>query len=198
MKKHILMTLFGVLFNSVSRTKEKEKETRNLERFDKVNLVGKMELHLERNSHHSMEIMTKDAYDLADLVTEVRNGELYIYHEKDFENRKTPKYIIYLNHSGISDLTLNGIITLISGDGISQKDLVIRGEGILNGNLEVSVNNLSVDLQGISNLYISGYADSSILRVAGIGMINARSLKTKISRKVSEGIAIINQTILVR
>lgn len=34
-------------------------EQMKLERFDKVNLVGRVELHLERNSHHSMEIMTK-------------------------------------------------------------------------------------------------------------------------------------------
>jgi len=191
MKKYILIALIGILFNSCSTTKEKE--TRNLERFDKVNVVGKVELHLERNSHDSMEIMTKNASDIADLVTEVRNGELYIYHEKDFDNHKSPKFIIYLNHSGISDLTLTGIITLISDDGISEKDLVISGDGILNGNLEVSLDNLSVDLKGISNMYISGYADTSNLKVTGIGMINARSLETKISTKVSEGIAIINK-----
>ncbi len=185
------MTLLVILFNSCNTTKEKE--TRNLERFDKVNLVGRVELHLEINSYHSMEIMTKNASDIANLITEVHNGELYIYHEKDCDNCKTPKYIIYLNHSGISDLTLTGKITFISDDGISQKDLVISGDGILNGNLEVSVNNLSVDLKGISNMYISGYADTSNLKIAGIGMINAANLKTKSSEKVSEGIAIINK-----
>jgi len=191
MKKCIFMTLLVILFNSCNT--KKEKETRNLERFDKVNLVGSVELHLEINSYHSMEIMTKNASDIADLITEVRNGELYIYYEKDCDNCKNPKYIIYLNHSGISDLTLTGKIKLISDDGISQKDLVISGNGILSGNLEVSVNSLSIDLKGISNMYISGYADTSNLKVAGIGMINAANLKTKSSKKVSEGIAIINK-----
>lgn len=191
MKKYIFMTLLVILFNSCNTTKEKE--TRNLERFDKVNIIGKVELHLERNSNHSMEIMAKNASDIADLITEVRNGELYIYHEKDCDNYKNPKYIIYLNHSGISDLTLTGIITLISDDGISQKDLVISGNGILSGNIEVSVNNLNVDLKGVSNMHISGYADTSNLKIAGVGMINAGSLKTKSGKKVSRGIAIINK-----
>ncbi len=183
--------LIGILFNSCSITNEKE--GRNLERFDTINLVGNVELHLKRNSSHSMEIMAKNTSDIAGLITEVRNGELYIYNEQDCDNCKNPKYIIYLNHSGISDLNLTGIITLISDDEISQKDLVISGDGILNGNLDVSVTNLSVDLKGISNIYISGYADTSNLKVAGIGMINAASLKTKSGKNVSEGIAFINK-----
>ncbi|MCK0145817.1 DUF2807 domain-containing protein [Arenibacter sp. F26102] len=191
MKKIIFITLFGILFNSCSTINEKE--TRNLERFDKVNLVGSVELHLERNSSHSMEIMAKNASDIADLITEVRNGELYIYNKKDCDNCKNPKYIIYLNHIGISELSLTGKIKLISDNAISQKDLVISGNGILNGNLEVSVNNLSVDLNGISNMHISGDADTSNLKITGIGMINAFTLKTKSGIKVSKGIAFINK-----
>ena len=191
MKKIILITLFGILFTSCSITNEKE--TRNLERFNKVNLVGKVKLHLEKNSSHSVEIMAKNTSDMANLVTEVRNGELYIYNKKDCDYCKTPKYTIYLNHSGISDLTLTGKIKLISDDEISQKDLVIRGNGILNGNLEVSANNLSVDLNGITNINISGYADTSNIKVTGIGMINATRLKTKGGHNVSTGIALINK-----
>ena len=191
MKKYLFITLFGILLASCSTTNEKE--TRNLESFDKVNLVGSVELHLERNSSHSMEVMANNASDIAGLITEVRNGELYIYTEKDCDYCKNPNYIIYLNHSGLSDLTLTGKIKLISDDGISQKDLVIRGVGVLNGNLEVSVNNLSVDFNGISNMSISGYADTSNLKITGIGMINAANLKTKIGKNVSEGIAMINK-----
>ena len=191
MKKIIFITLFGILFNSCSTTNEKE--TRNLESFDKVNLVGSVELHLERNSSHSIEIMANNSSDIAGLITEVRNGELYIYNEKNCDYCKNPNYIIYLNHSGLSDLTLTGRIKLNSDNGISQKDLTIRGVGVLNGNLEVSVNNLSVDFNGISNMYISGYADTSNLKVNGIGMINAGSLKTKSSKKASHGIAFINK-----
>ena len=80
MKKYIFIALVGILFTSCSTTNEKE--TRNLERFDTVNLVGNVELHLERNSEHSMEVMANNAVDLADLITEVRDGELYVYHEK--------------------------------------------------------------------------------------------------------------------
>lgn len=191
MKKIIFIALVGILFTSCNTTKEKE--TRNLERFDTVNLVGNVELHLKRNSNHSMEVMANNAADLENLITEVRNGELYVYHEKDCDYCETPKYSINLNHSGISDLTLTGKITLKSDDGISQKDLVISGDGILNGNLEVSVANLSVDLNGITNISISGYADTSNLKVTGIGMINAARLKTKSGQNVSEGIALINK-----
>ncbi|WP_108869107.1 GIN domain-containing protein [Aquimarina aquimarini] len=191
MKKYIFITLFGILFTSCSVTNKEE--TRNLERFDKVNLVGNVELHLERNSNHSIEIVAKNTSDMADLITEVRNGELYVYNEKSCGNCKNSKYIIYLNHSGISGLNMTGVITLISEDKINQKDLVISGDGILNGNLEVSVTNLSVNLKGLSNINISGYAATSNLKVTGIGMINAAKLKTKSSKNVSKGITMINK-----
>jgi hypothetical protein len=191
MKKYLFVTLFGILFTSCSTTNEKE--TRNLERFEKVNLVGNMELQLERNSDYSIEVMASNTDDIANLVTEVRNGELYIYNEEECDNCQSPKYHIYLNHSGLSDLTLTGKITLNSDDGISQKDLVISGNGILNGDLEVAVNKLSVDLRGITNISISGNADTSNLKVTGIGLINAARLKTKSSEKASHGIAFINK-----
>lgn len=186
----MIIALVGMLFTGCSTTKEKE--TRNVESFDTLNLVGRVELHLVRNADHSVEVMTKNASDIADLITEVRNGELFIYHKKECDTCETPKYIIYLNHSGISDVSLTGVVTLKSEDVISQKDLVIHGDGILNGNLEVSVDNLNVDLKGISNMSISGNADTSNLKVAGIGMINAGSLKTISGKKASEGIAFIN------
>lgn len=191
MKKYLFITLFAILLTSCSTTHEKE--TRNLEKFDTVNLVGNVELHLERNSDKAIEIMANNTADIADLITEVRNGELFIYNERGCDSCQTPKYIIYLNHSGISDLNLTGKIKLISDNGISQKDLVISGSGILNGNLVVSVNNLSIDLRGITNMYISGYADTSNLKVTGIGMINAAGLKTKSGQNVSKGIALINK-----
>lgn len=191
MKKYLFITLFGILFASCSTTNEKE--TRNLESFDKVNLVGDVVLYLERNTVHSIEIMAKNTSDIAELRTEVRNGELYIYNEQDCNICSSPEYTIYLNHTGISDVNLTGVITLNSDDEIRQKELTIGGNGILNGNLEVAVTNLNVDLNGISNLSISGAADTSDLKINGIGMINAGSLKTKSSKKASNGIAMINK-----
>lgn len=190
MKKYIGIVLIGIVFNSCNVNKEQE--TRSLEPFNAINLAGNMELHLANTSENSMVIMTRNADDLAELKTENRNGELFIYHKNDCDHCETPEYDIYLNHSGITDMTLAGIVNLKSEYLISQKKLIIHGEGILNGNLDVFVDKLSVDLQGISNLYLSGTADTANLKIAGIGMIRATSLKTKSGKNVSDGIAIIS------
>ena len=191
MKKYIFIALVGILCTSC--TTIKEREIRNLEKFDTVHLVGNVEFHLKQNSDHAVEIIANNASDIANLITEVRNGELYIYNKKECDHCETPKYIIYLNHSGISDLTLTGVIKVISDDVISQNDLTIRGDGILNGDLEVSVTTLNVDLKGITHIKISGYTDTSNLKVTGIGMINATRLSTQNDQNVSEGIALINK-----
>ncbi|MFT7032582.1 MAG: hypothetical protein ACJA2S_001083 [Cyclobacteriaceae bacterium] len=189
MKKFIIMASFGILFSSCIN--KQQAESRDLDKFDKVNIEGRIEVHLERNSYNSIRIETKSDSEITDLVAEVRNGELFIYHEKECDSCEEPKYIIHLNHSGISDLSLKGIITLRSDDSISQKSLSITGDGILNGNLEVSLETLKVDLKGISNMYISGYAETSTIKLAGIGLVNARSLKTKSAKKSTDGLAIV-------
>jgi hypothetical protein len=190
MKKYIGILIVGILLTSCNLTKEQE--TRNLEPFDTVNLVGNMELHLANTSAHSLAIRTRKTDDLTNLITEVRDGELFIYHKNECEHCESPEYDIYLNHSGISGISLAGIVHLRSDDVLSQKELRIDGDGILNGDLEVSVNKLSVDLKGITNMYFSGTADTANLKITGIGMIRATSLKTKSGKSVSDGIAIIS------
>ncbi len=189
MKIYKLMTLLGTSLNR--RTTAKENETRNLEKFNKVNLEGRIELHLEKSSYHSIEIRTKKASDIANLVTDVRNGELYIHNEKNVGHSKTPKYIIRLSHSGISDIALSGVVRLMSNDVISQKYFNIGGEGILNGSLKVSVDNLNTDMNGVSNIKISGYADVADLNITGIGRINAKGLETNNAKKSTDGIATV-------
>lgn len=190
MKKYVGIVLIGIVFNSCNVNKEQE--TKSLEPFNAINLAGNIELHLANTSENSIVIGTRNADDLAELKTENRNGELFIYHVDDCDHCETPEYVIYLNHSGITNMTLAGIVNLKSEDRISQKSLVIHGEGILNVNLEVSVEQLRVELEGISNLYFSGTADTANLKIAGIGMIRATSLKTKSGKSVSDGIAIIS------
>ncbi|PIB39156.1 GIN domain-containing protein [Maribacter sp. 4G9] len=189
MKKYIGFALLGILLISCNTINKKE--IRELEEFYKVNLVGNIELHLIKGSKHSIEVMSKNFSDNSNLRTEVRNGELYISNKKECGFCKNPKYIIYLNHSGISNLILTGTISLSSDDKINQKDLVISGVGVISGNLKVSVNNLKFDFNGISNLTVSGYADTSNLKINGIGIINTANLETNRNKKVSEGISLI-------
>lgn len=75
-----------------------------------------------------------------------------IYYNNECEHCESPHYDIYLNHSGISVVTLAVIVDLQSEDVIRQKELRIQGDGILNGDLEVFVDTLSVDLKAISNM----------------------------------------------
>jgi hypothetical protein len=191
MKKFLFTTLIGILFTGCSITNEKE--TRTLESFNAISVVGNAELHLQQNTSHSIQVMTRNKTDLNDLITEVRDGKLYIYTEQDCDHCESPKYELYLNHSGISDLNLTGIITLNSDDVLSEKELVINGDGILRGNVEVASTTLKVDLKGISHMSFSGDTDTSILKIAGIGLMNASGLKTKNAKNISQGIAMITK-----
>lgn len=190
MKKFLFMSLLGVLLSSCSSTGKVE-ATRKLAPFDRVNIVGNGQLYLEKSSSHSMKIKAKSEADMENLITEVRDGELYIYHDGKCENCKTPEYTIYLNHTEISDLNITGAYKLRSDEPIFQDGLAIRSHGVLRGSLQVSVKNLEVSLQGISKLSISGHADSTNMSISGVGMLSTSGLKTMNEQKSSYGLATI-------
>jgi len=170
-------------------TTVKNREVRHLDKFDKINLEGRVELHLNNNADYSIEIKTSKASDITDLVTEIRNGELFIYNDKT--KGKTPKYIIYLNHSGISQLTISGIIKLFSNKAISDKNLKVVGKGVLKGNIKVSVDKLRTEVKGISNIRISGKADVASIEIGGVGKINAKTLEISRGNKRTYGITTV-------
>lgn len=189
MKNLLFIALLGILIVNCNSNNKNEKETRNLQQFDKVTVVGNIALNLEKTGDHAIEIMSENEADITDLITEVRNGELFIEHKCD--HCVSPKYIINLSYTSISDLSLNGVVKLNSYDVISQESLAINGNGIFYGNIETAVSNLNVDLKGISTIKISGNSDVSDLNLKGIGMINASSLKTKNDYSDSKGLSII-------
>lgn len=184
------MSLLGMLLSSCSPGKVKA--TRELEPFDRVSIVGNGQLHLEKSSNHSMQIKAKSETDLENLVTEVRDGELQIYHKEAGENRETPGYAIYLSYTDISDLSITGSYKVRSDEPIFQDDLSIRSHGVLRGSLQVSVKNLDVNLSGVSRFSISGHADSTAMSIRGVGKLITSGLKSQHENKASYGLAAIN------
>ncbi len=186
MKKLILPTICLMVL-AIGALTAQQTETRELESFTKVKLEGNIEIHLAKGNKPSIRIETKKERDLQDFLVEVRNDELFLSYEK--EQNKTPKFIVYLKHTGVSNLHLSGLTTIFSEDVLDNSNLTIEGSGITKGKIKVAVKNLRIDADGITNLAISGIADDAIFNIDGIGKINAKKLQTKSVQEHSDGFA---------
>jgi len=173
----------------LAMTNSAAQETKNqaLTTFTTLNLEGNIELHLIRSASASIKIVTEKAKDFEAFAIEVRNNELFLSYE---ENRsETPKFIVYLEHTGVEEVVLSGLISVFSKDVLSGPDLTLKGSGIVKGEIEVAVENLRIDADGITDIAISGSADTAVLNIDGLGKINAKKLSAKSVQQHTQGFA---------
>ena len=182
---HLSLACFMLL----AMTNSAAQETKNqaLTTFTTLNLEGNIELHLIRSASASIKIVTEKAKDFEAFAIEVRNNELFLSYE---ENRsETPKFIVYLEHTGVEEVVLSGLISVFSKDVLSGPDLTLKGSGIVKGEIEVAVENLRIDADGITDIAISGSADTAVLNIDGLGKINAKKLSAKSVQQHTQGFA---------
>jgi hypothetical protein len=146
-------------------------ETRSLEGFDSIAVGGGIDLFVRRGDRFVVEVT---AEDLADIVTEVRDGTLQIGRPKrsgffswgDLGSvRVTLPSLASLTASGGSDVDSEGTF---SGD---QLQLAASGGSDLT--IDVSVDTLSVEASGGSDVRLSGSARSAHLESSGGSDLNA-------------------------
>ncbi len=178
-----------IMVSSYGLVIAQETEVRNLEKFTKVNISGNAEVRLIKSTKSSVKIEFKKMEDLKKYVSEVRNGELFLYRQKESQKDDEPNVIIYLMHTGIENLDLSGIVNLFSEDVLQQSELTINGSGIIGGQIQVSVQDLNISLSGISNMRVSGKADNAEFNADGMGKINAKDLETNKAIKNADGFA---------
>lgn len=188
MKKFVLLGLSlilgsGLLFAQV-------RQEFDLESFDKVDLDGNVRLFLEYDQNPGVIIEAKKDQYIDEYKVGVRNSTLYIHHDADSYWGSTPKILVYLKHPGISELDMDGLVSVYSKDAVRSEDLRIKGDGLIRGDIEVNVDRLDIGLDGMGNFTVEGKARESNLSVDGMGKIDARQLEGRIHSS-TDGLASI-------
>lgn len=185
MKKYILIIAILTCNLIISQ----KTEERNLENFSKLNVDGRAEIHLIKSHKPSIKIEIKEKYNFKDYISEVRNDELFLYYDKYHENKNEndPLVVVYLYHTGLTNMDFDGLIKLFSESELNQSNLSIKGDGFIKGKIIVDVNNLQIDLDGFAKMTVSGKANSADFSIDGFGKIDAKDLETKTVSKDSDG-----------
>ncbi|PIB31430.1 GIN domain-containing protein [Maribacter sp. 4G9] len=196
MKKASLL-LVGMLLTVFSAIGQYN-ETLNIEKaFDNVRLEGNIRLYLKEGSKTEVSLETRNQQKMEDYRITVQNNTLYIrLREKQRyggtrKRHSAPKIKINLTHPELKGVNVEGLVSVYSIDPVSGDSFSVKGDGLIRGKIEVDVQRLEVDLDGLCSMRFSGKADESDLRLDGMGKIKARNLETSKVNKSADGLTSI-------
>lgn len=197
MKKASLL-LVGMLLTVCSAIGQYN-ETLNIEEaFDNVQLDGNIRLYLKEGSETKVSLETRNERKMEDYRITVQNNNLYIglrekqLHGGTRKRHSAPKIKINLTHPELKGVNVEGLVSVYSIDPVSGDSFSVKGDGLIRGKIEVDVQKLEVDLDGLCSIRFSGKAVESDLRLDGMGKIKARDLETSKVHKSADGLTSIS------
>ncbi|WP_273566900.1 GIN domain-containing protein [Maribacter halichondriae] len=174
-------------------------ETQDLEEaFDNVRLDGNIRLYLKQGTEANVRIEAKNERKFEDYQITVQNNTLYIRLREKQRNGGTrkrhsaPKIKVYLTHPELKGIDMEGLVSVKSIDPVSSDSFSVSGDGLIRGKIEVDVQELRVDLEGLCSMRFTGKADDSRIQLDGMGKINARDLETSKVHKSAVGLTSIS------
>ncbi|HXH54202.1 MAG TPA: head GIN domain-containing protein [Gammaproteobacteria bacterium] len=184
------MTAFGrvsfsalifILFSlNTANADEIKKEKRQIADFTKIVISGAGHLFLKQGENVALTIETERTF-LPELKSEVIDQVLYLglKEPKTFVSQSNPPINYYLTLTNIEDIHTEGSIEISSKGTISAKELnlVTAGAGIIN--LKIKTDSLKTQVEGNSNIALSGTATTQTLKIEGTGKIQGKKLLTK-------------------
>jgi hypothetical protein len=190
MKKLSVLSLVFILALSFSYAQNRQ--TPKLGDFENVEVEGNIRLFLENAEASSVVLEAKDEEDLEAYKVSVSGKTLIIHQrERNYGFKSTPKLTVYVKHPGIRSLEMDGLVSVTTKGVVRSESLRIMGDGMIRGDMEIIVDRLKIDLDGMCKMTITGRALESDLSVDGMGKIDARGFYSKKIRQSSDGMASI-------
>ncbi len=179
-----LLSLVIVVFSSTSIYAERgvrgngdvEKETRNINSFDAIDISSAFEVELTQSGSESL-VIEADENILEHIYTEVVGGTLKIYTKGNIRNINTMK--AYISFKMIEELELSGACEVKGMNKMKFNDFVIDASGACEVNLNLTARKMSLDLSGATEIYLVGFADEFIIDISGASEIKALDFEVK-------------------
>ena len=155
-------------------------QTRDLKGFHAIEVSSAINLYLSQSNDEAVAVSAVDAKYRDKIRTEVRNGVLKIWLDRDNwfwgnGDKKLKAYVSFksidrLNASGASDVFVDGVI--------SGESLEIRLSGASDFKGAVKLKNLPLDQSGASDITIRGSTETASIEASGASNAKAYDLVT--------------------
>lgn len=171
------------IFNWDKNSPVKE-EIRQLDKFDKIEISGNIELEFKQDSVKNLTISAPENL-LSYIKTEVNDGRLKIYTNRIFTNHRIK---VSISNDSIFELEANGASKIETVDLIRTSNLYLNLSGASRADLNANINNnITTRVSGASSAKISGTVSSADFEANGASKIDADQLKSSIVKVETSG-----------
>ena len=173
----LLFTTTSCFFDGVKGNRNVVTEQRNISAdFDAIDVSRGIDVYITIGDKVSLSVEADE--NLHDIIsTEVKDGTLQIYAEKNIWKAKAKK--IYVTTLSINEITTSSGAHVKSEDIIESEDLTIRSTSGSNVKLQVKVSNLICKTSSGADVKLKGTAETLTAKSSSGSSIRARDLVAK-------------------
>ena len=173
MKKSTLIAVFALLWFSAI-VHGQETETRDLPSFNRLSVGESIHVYLIPGSKESARIKAS-GIDLDEVLTEVSGERLKIHLDKN--NHRNVKIEVRLTYRNLERIEVSSAASIYTDGILRSESLDVEASSAGDGDLEIDVNNLEVNVSSSANLKIRGKALVQDVSVSSAGDYSAYDLK---------------------
>ncbi len=151
-------------------------EDRAVSGFHRLDISGSFTVELSQGNLEQLKIEA-DEEIMANIITEVKNGELKIYTKGKIIHKPVRK--IYLTIKDLDGITSSGAIVLKGAGTLKLSSLELDLSGSADIELDLNTANLEADLSGSTKMVMQGSATKMKLDISGSGNMDAGALLTE-------------------
>lgn len=174
------------MFNKVSGNRNVVTENRDTkEDFTKIRVSNGLELHLFQGSKNKISVETDENLQEI-IITEVKDGVLKIYAEKNIWKSKARK--VYVTFKSLESLTATSGSDVYTKETIKVDNIEISTTSGADINMSIDANSIETSATSGSDIEVSGTANNHTTRATSGASIEAYQLRSKnVTAKVTSG-----------
>lgn len=155
------------------------KQSRNTGDFNGISLAGDMKVKLSLGSNTAVQVETDE--NLQDyIITEVKNGSLYISTKNHYDVRSKKDVVVYVSVKKIEDVQISGSGSLKSDELIPSGgnfEVAVSGSG--DCKMMVSADKTNANISGSGSIVLAGTTGQLDVKIAGSGNYKGFDMTSK-------------------
>jgi len=174
----ILFLTSSCFLEGVTGDRNVVSQSRNISSdFDAISASQGLDVYLKMGDDISVEVEADE--NLLDIiVTEVEDGVLRIYSDKNIRSAKSRK--IYVTAKSLTSLRVTSAAAIISENTINSDELELKATSAANLNLKLNVNTLSCNSTSAAEIKLEGSANNFTVKSTSAAEVRAKNLETKV------------------